>query len=187
MGFLDEKCSLKFMLWVGMVPLFMGLPETKAATGAGACVGTRGCISVPSNRGSFSEDAQPCGPTRRTTGGRVSVTRKGSRTRKVTSVWKAKTKLHWLLTWNQSNMAAEAWEGKASSFLCCWLLLGPALLTSLLGRPCRVLQNLGLLSKGLIHSGVSHRSQPSALYGKHLKCLKQIQEDGNTLVRVQVA
>lgn len=38
-------------------------------------------------------------------------------------------------------------------------------------------QSLGLLSKGLVHSGVSHRSQPSALRGKHLKYLKQIHED----------
>lgn len=39
----------------------------------------------------------------RTTGDRVSGTRKISRTRKATSMWTVKTKLHQLLRWNQSN------------------------------------------------------------------------------------
>lgn len=39
----------------------------------------------------------------RTTGNRVSGTRKISRTRKATSMWTVKTKLHQLLRWNQSN------------------------------------------------------------------------------------
>lgn len=83
---------------------------------AGSEEGTYNPISP--NTGSFIEDAPSlCYPgkekrklwyrERGTTGGRVSVTRQISRTRKATSVLKLKSKLHQLLRWNQSNMVAR--------------------------------------------------------------------------------
>lgn len=89
-----------------------------------------------------------------TTGGRSGVTRKTSRTRKATSVWKVKTKLPQLLRWDQSNMAAQLGGGGEET--CSSVLvgpLGPALLTSLLRGPFQVLQSLNLSSRSLFILG----------------------------------
>lgn len=72
----------------------------------------------------------------RTTGNRVSGTRKISRTGKATSMWTVKTKLHQLLGWNQSNS------------LCVGGSLGPALLALLLKGSLQILQSF--LSKKLV-------------------------------------